>query len=363
MNILIVDDSNEKLANIATAIHSISEEFTIDTASDHISALRRIIENKYDLVIIDLLLPLRYGEQPSPDGGKNLLKEVNRNSNVKTPTFIIALTQYPEYKTNFSNIWPLLLYNYDDWEQTILQIVKHIEKSNKYITKKILPKPTIIVEGETDAKIILEAIKIFKPDYIEKIDIKFQKSAGANWVANQIVVWAHSLYKNSNGDLIKCVGLFDGDLAGEEAKKEINRIIKSDSANANTYKIFTLSPTYAKNIISLYQKGINLSITLEELYPPNIWKIAEQNNWLEDRNVTDDLLKDPKKWNKLSQTLKDYLLSLKLDEDEKRYLFKSFKMSKKENIEKYILNLNNTEKKLALSNFSKLIDDIINYFF
>ena len=59
MNILIVDDDNDKIAKIVSVIKSVSEKFNIDTVIDSISAQINLKQNKYDLLLLDLMLPIR----------------------------------------------------------------------------------------------------------------------------------------------------------------------------------------------------------------------------------------------------------------------------------------------------------------
>ncbi len=361
MNILIVDDNNDKIAKIVSVIKAISENFNIDTVIDSISAQIQLKQTKYDLLIVDLLLPLRPNQEPVPNGGELLLKEISRNKTLKTPTIIVGITQFEEYKSNFSSIWKLLFFNDSNWITELTEVIKHTERSILFSSDLYKQKkPTIIVEGPTDAIIIKEAIQLFKPEFIDKIEIKSQRSAGASWVANQIVVWANLLNKDNDGKLIKCIGLLDGDQAGIDANTEINRVIKTDSSGANSFKVFKLRPDYAKNIIPIFQKGLIIPITLEELYPPELWKYAESKDWLEERSKMDELLKDPKDWDKWEETLKDYINKLGLNEDESIYL-KTFKLTTKEKVVKCIVDMNLENKKSTLQNFEKLICDMIEY--
>ena len=363
MNILIVDDNNDKIAKIVSVIKDVSENFSIDTVIDSVSAQIKLQQVKYDFLLLDLLLPLRRGSEPVPDGGQKLLKEIYRNKKIKVPTIIAGITQYEECKGHFSSIWKLLFFNKVEWIDDLKEIILHIERSIQNQSDTLtIKRPTVVVEGETDYIILHESLKIFAPDFTEKIEIKFQKSGGANWVSNQIVTWAFSHNKNKDGTLVKCIGLLDGDQAGIDANKEINRVVKSDSTGANSFKIIKLSPEYAPDTVPLYKKGLALPVTLEELYPPEFWKLSENNNWVESRTNLDLLLKEPKKWNKLNQSLNDYISTLELQPHEEIYL-KQFKLSSKENVVKYIENLETAEKRILLRNFEKLVNDMINYLF
>lgn len=361
MNILIVDDSIDKIAKIVSVIEQVSSDFFIDSVNDSHRAQLKLRSNKYDLLIVDLLLPIRVGEEPLPNGGELLLKEIKRKKVLIPPSLIVGITQHEEYESNFSSIWKLLIYNKGSWDDDLKDIVEHSFRSRKYVSKDVSVKPTVFVEGESDYSIIREAINLFQPDFIDKLDIKTEKSAGASWVASQIVIWAHSLHKlNGTEKLIKSIGLLDGDDAGNGAVAKINRIIKSDSTGAGSFKVFKLKPDYAKDIIPLYQKGLVIPITLEELYSIDFWKYAEEQEWLENRSKPDSLLKDPKQWNKMTQSLGDFIISLNLDESEKLFL-KSFKLSSKEKAVKYILDLGIEERKNILVNFKQLVDDMIKY--
>jgi CheY-like chemotaxis protein len=363
MNILLVDDNNDKIAKIVSVIKNVSSNFNIETVVDSYSAQLKLSNNEYDLILVDLLLPTRFGEEPIAQGGALLLKEISRNSKLITPTFILGITQYDELKDDFSAIWPLLMFNKNEWENSLEEILRHIvrikERGEQFILNIL---PSIIVEGETDCLIIQEVIRLFYPEYLGKIKVKHTKSGGASWVANQIVVWAYSLNKRKNGSLVKCIGLLDGDQAGINAIEEINRVVKDDSAGASSFKIFKLSPDYAKETIPLFSKGILLPVTLEETFTVDFWKYADNQGWLEDRLKLDSLLKDPKKWDKRNLSLNDYLNSLNLVEEERIYL-KSFKQVNKKDAVKYLLSLDDNKKKVILKNFEKLIKEIIDYLF
>lgn len=363
MNILIVDDNNDKIAKIVSVIKSVSSNFNIDTVVDSYSAQLKLFKVEYDLILVDLLLPHRFGEEPNANGGILLLSEISRNNKLITPTFILGITQHDKLKDKFSPIWPLLMFNKNGWEISLKEILRHIIKIRNRGEEYVLNiLPSIIVEGETDCIIIKELIKLFCPEYLDKITIKHTKSGGASWVANQIVVWAYSLNKSSNGSLIKCIGLLDGDQAGLDANDEINRVVKDDSAGAPSFKIIKLSPDYAKETIPLYSKGIILPITLEETFSVKFWRYADNQGWLEDRLKLDSLLKDPKKWDKRNLSLNAYLNTLDLAEDEKIYL-KSFKQVNKKDAAKYILSLDEDSKRRILKNLEQLIKDTICYLF
>ncbi len=79
-NILIVDDN---LLNIKVAKRALQDfDFTIDEAFNGIDCLEKVKENKYDLILMDIMMPVMSGE--------TALKELHKDKTFTTP--VIALT-------------------------------------------------------------------------------------------------------------------------------------------------------------------------------------------------------------------------------------------------------------------------------
>lgn len=360
IDILIVDDSNDKVANILKVIRELSSNIYIDIAIDFISAQKKLVSKQYDLLILDINLPVRYGEEPNLETGKNLLSEINRKSSLKSPFFIISVSQYSEECKDLSSIWQTVNYTPEsnDWKNPIIEIIKHIIKCGFKQNSIVNIKPTLFLEGKTDELIIREAIKLFKPDLIDQIEIRSEKNAGASWVARQIIVWSHSLRKETN--YIKAIGLLDDDIAGKLSVDEVKRVVKNDSAESKTFRLFKLTPSYARHIIPIRRKGLELPITLEEMFTISIWKHAKTQAWLEPRTNAESLLTNPERWNKFDLSLKDHLETIDLTEEERLYLH-CFKDDCKEDIAKYILSLSQEDRIVALKCFKKLVNDISEY--
>ena len=362
IRVIIVDDSNDKVINIIKVIRSVSENVQIDVVTDVISAQNKLYSTKYDLLVLDANLPVRYGESTSMESGKNLLNEINRKKTLHSPYFVISITQYGEECKDISNIWRTIFYSPEntDWHQPMINLVNHIIKCEIPNANFEAIKPTLFLEGRTDEKIITAAINIFRPDLLEKITIKSDKNAGASWVARQIIAWSHSLYRDKAGIYLRAVGLLDGDVAGQNALSEISRVVKNDSAESKTFKTIRLSPTYARHIISIKQKGLNLPVTLEEMFQFNDWNIAAEKKWLELRQNAETLLTNPDKWNKYDISLKDYIASLGLNQEEGIYM-NCFKEDFKLDFANQICSYNECDQKKSLTCFEKLIDDISAY--
>lgn len=359
MNILIVDDSNDKIASIVTEIRQLSPSFEIDSSVDIGDAKRKLHDKKYDLLLIDLLLPVRVGEEPIPEGGANLVNEIARSKSFIAPSYILGITQYEEHIPYFSNIWKAIKYDptSENWKNTLKEVLNYLLKSSNGTVPIPEVKPTIFVEGKTDEALYKEAIQLFAPEIIDKVIIKSEKSAGASWVTRQLVIWSHSLHSDTNKNYIKAIGIYDGDVAGKDAIQELNRIVKNDGAEAKTYKTLSLTATYAQQLIPLFQKGVIIPVTLEELFNPDLWKFALEKGWVEARNNPEEILKDPKSWDKFNQSFKDFIKSLSLSEQEAIYLNK-FKKEHKADFSKHLTALDADKKKVAFANFEALVKDL-----
>lgn len=79
MRILIVDDEKELAQQIKQALEE--QRYTAETASDGEEALNRLFDVPFDLVVLDIMLPLR--------DGLSVLKEM-RKAGIKTPVLMLT---------------------------------------------------------------------------------------------------------------------------------------------------------------------------------------------------------------------------------------------------------------------------------
>ncbi|MFK4259748.1 phosphorylase family protein [Agrobacterium tumefaciens] len=93
MQILIVDDENSKVVEICGVLRDADiAEDCITVATTAAAALKELKSNYFDMLIIDMYLPNRVGEAPNLSGGVDLLKRINRGSDVQLPEHIVGLT-------------------------------------------------------------------------------------------------------------------------------------------------------------------------------------------------------------------------------------------------------------------------------
>jgi len=146
ISILIVDDFGPKIADVKAVLFEYPE---ITTNSVHVAVDtnngRRLIEsNKYDLLILDLVLPNNFGDVPTPINGIDFLKEICFDPNKNQPYHIIGLSGHPEhielYSADFKKqLWYLIEYEEsgEDWKDTLRNKIEYLINSKNVLVNSI----------------------------------------------------------------------------------------------------------------------------------------------------------------------------------------------------------------------------------
>lgn len=105
IRILVVDDKTEKQINIVKVINRVCagrEDVEIKTASYVIDAKLILAKTTIDIMILDICLPLRPGDDLQRDGGIKLLNDINGSDRYTYPKYVIALSEHDELTKEFS---------------------------------------------------------------------------------------------------------------------------------------------------------------------------------------------------------------------------------------------------------------------
>ncbi|NTD99925.1 hypothetical protein G6M26_30790 [Agrobacterium tumefaciens] len=357
-----MDDDESKIFNVIAAIQdNYNGTVNIYQASCVQEAIEVMQEQNIHLLISDLLMPIRYGESPDENGGRNLVRELyKRNKKVNVPIYIVGLTQYDNIKDKFSEVWRVWEYDSGklEWKTKLKDLLSHIGRINSKIVKE--KRETLFVEGVTDQSIMRMAFEMFFPGELEKLDIQAVKGGGgASWVERQLMIWGKSLHckGESNSIYLRAVGLFDQDEPGLKAIANVRRVITDDSAENKTLAILKLDRKYARHLIPMYVKGIKIPVTLEEMLPPFCWEYALSKKWLVKREIKATFfVKQEHSQNFRNQSVVD---ELKLKSEELIYIDWKFNPEFKTDIIKYINGLDYDQQRIALASFEELIKEII----
>ncbi|WP_420725615.1 hypothetical protein [Hwanghaeella sp. LZ110] len=148
MNILIVDDNPKRYGKLRPEIEAagVSPE-NVDIVVSIFDAKRSIQSKKYDLLILDILIPLRPEDDAHTDHSVDFLFEVQEESFVNKPTWILGITSDREIASDavrrFSDCcWTVLDYSEtdDEWIKRTLNCVTYILGQDH---KKLVEEPPI----------------------------------------------------------------------------------------------------------------------------------------------------------------------------------------------------------------------------
>ncbi|MCT7562072.1 phosphorylase family protein [Aliarcobacter butzleri] len=168
IKILVVDDDYsgkvQRIVNLLKTKANLNIT-DIDIVQDTVNARKKLSENSYDLLLLDMNLPISIGDEPSPMGGLDLLNRINENQITNYPHHIIGITSYKEiYNENkkdlFNHLWILIHYDEtnDEWENLILNKVMYLIKSKERLYGNYFKKFDIAVVTALE-DIELETVK------------------------------------------------------------------------------------------------------------------------------------------------------------------------------------------------------------
>ena len=106
MKVLIVDDQYEKVKTFSSVLYSIGVD-DVKHVTNSLDALRACKSDTYDLMVLDLQLPARLGEDVDPRGGVELLDRLELDHKYQVPVYVVAATSYrdtyEEYRKYFQD--------------------------------------------------------------------------------------------------------------------------------------------------------------------------------------------------------------------------------------------------------------------
>lgn len=337
ISILIVDDDLKKIYNIIETIKGkINVPLKIDQALDISEAIEYLKVNKYHLLISDLLMPLHKGDKLIENGGEILIKEIYKvRRKLNVPLYILGLTQHKDYILNFNKIWNVWYYNMsqEEWKIYLRDLIFHIDLIKSNLAQFLIE--TIFVEGINDEKLLTKATELY---FEEKLSLfRIESGGGVDWVERKILIWSKSLNKRENGSIIKSVGLFDNDDKGLKSIATLNKNISKTSAESKTFSLIKTSYKYSILLKSIKSKGIEFKTTIEDLICIDVWKVAFDKGWLENRrlstfinfqgdNINSDYLKS------INLTDDEILLCLHKVKNEHKNDFTNIALEKKDNL-------------------------------
>lgn len=126
LKVLIVDDTQEKILEIRKVLEGFVENpDDVPICGCIREALKACSSTRYDLVILDLFIPNKAGEDPNPTNAQSFLKIIKEDDDYICPVFVIGITRaqdLTEYKSFFEAETMQVLYyadNDDTWKEQL----------------------------------------------------------------------------------------------------------------------------------------------------------------------------------------------------------------------------------------------------
>jgi nucleoside phosphorylase/CheY-like chemotaxis protein len=134
ISILIVDDNSEKAKRIISVLDLFPElNNAYDVAADLVTARGFLSKKRYDLLLLDLQLPQRHGDDAESDSGVRFISEISQSARLLKPIHIVGITAHDELRAKYSsefenNSWAILFYNpvENAWEIQIKKKVAYL---------------------------------------------------------------------------------------------------------------------------------------------------------------------------------------------------------------------------------------------
>jgi nucleoside phosphorylase len=133
---LVIEDTGEKLRQILQVFISagVDTQSDVDIAGDVVTAQQKISAHRYDLAVLDLVLPIRPELPPDDNAGLQLLAEIHDGrGRYIVPGVIVGLTAFTELQESAASIFDeylstLLTYgvNRTDWQEKLRRRIRAI---------------------------------------------------------------------------------------------------------------------------------------------------------------------------------------------------------------------------------------------
>ena len=145
MNIIVVDDNDMKIDRIRAALLAGgATDDQIHIAKSGMEARRSLSRIQYDLLILDIALPMHTGDEPDKRGGIKLLEEITERDNLRLPLSVVGLTGFEDLYAEFgeqfhSRLWTLDYFDSSDvvWLERLKAKVSYVLARSKEVTTNV----------------------------------------------------------------------------------------------------------------------------------------------------------------------------------------------------------------------------------
>ncbi|WP_416865762.1 MAG: hypothetical protein ACMVP2_26025 [Imperialibacter sp.] len=169
IKILVVEDNPTKLKTLRPLLDSIPEVSEYKICHDATEARRLLATSFYDLAILDLNIPKRFGDDPNAENSVNLIRELGQSQRLVTPSFVIGLTEFDELRVRHredfeEHFWSIVLYEASSitWERQLRSKINYL----------INAKSSMLVSSSSEHQFdlaFITALRIPELDFVLKL--------------------------------------------------------------------------------------------------------------------------------------------------------------------------------------------------
>ena len=154
IRVLVVEDDPEKLRHVLGALNDVPDcgEENIDVAHTGMEAKQKLRVNSYDLLVLDIALPDRAEDLPSPEGGIDLFEEILSRDLYLKPREVVGLTAFSDVRDRVGprfaeDLWDVILYDPSStaWAEQLQRKIRYIQMASQ---------PGVVAAYESDLCVV-----------------------------------------------------------------------------------------------------------------------------------------------------------------------------------------------------------------
>ena len=147
LRILLIDDDAVKVSRCKELLGTINEinPKYVDVATCIEQAEEYVSANQYDLAILDLYIPIRFGDDPSPDNAVTFLKDLSADDELLMPYNIVGITCWKEAEPKYREFFDSYLLAYilyenssDEWKTKLVNKISFLLKSQRSVRNQAM---------------------------------------------------------------------------------------------------------------------------------------------------------------------------------------------------------------------------------
>ena len=221
LKILIVDDTQEKIVEIRKVLEGfVDNPDDVPICGCIRDALRASVTTRYDLVILDLFIPFKAGEDPDPQNAETYLKLIKGEDDYICPVFVIGITRMQDiaaYRAFFeAETLQVLWYaaNDDTWKEQLKNRLDYLTGVKK--------KMGITYEYDYDVAII-NALQSPEYEIMKKTLSKEWKEM--NLEDDKTTTYYETILHAKNNQPVKCVSCYAPQMASVASATLTSKVI------------------------------------------------------------------------------------------------------------------------------------------